>query len=137
VDEINVSGVGKLVAPPCILVADDNADILSLNRQVLDSAGYRVDTAENGSLAWDALQAKSYDLLITDNDMPRMSGFELIEKLRAAGMTLPVIFVSGTTPIDAFEAHAWLTISARLPKPYAVADLLKLVAAILGDLRSA
>jgi DNA-binding response OmpR family regulator len=117
---------------PFILVADDNADIRLLNWEVLTKAGYCVDTAEDGAAAWDALQAKSYDLLVTDNDMPRITGFDLIKKMRMAGMMLPVIFVSGTTPTEALEGRSGLRITARLPKPYAIADLLKLVEGILG-----
>jgi CheY-like chemotaxis protein len=130
-DEIILSRADKQTSPPCILVADDNADIRCLSTEVLARFGYCVDAAEDGALAWDALQAKTYDLLITDNDMPRMSGFELIGKLREAGMTMPVILVSGTTPLGALEEHAWLRISARLSKPHPIADLLKLVEEVL------
>jgi CheY-like chemotaxis protein len=130
-DEMNFSQMEKLTSPPCILVADDNADVRFLHTEVLVESGYRVDAAEDGAAAWDALQAKSYDLLITDNDMPRMSGFELIWKLRNAGMKLPVILVSGTAPPGALEEYAWLRITARLPKPYAIADLLTMVEEVL------
>jgi CheY-like chemotaxis protein len=112
-------------------VADDNPDIRYLNSEALVGLGYCVDAVEDGVLAWEALQAKSYDLLITDNDMPKMSGFELIERLRKEGMTLPVIFVSGTTPPGALEKHAWLRISATLSKPHPIADLMILVEEVL------
>jgi YesN/AraC family two-component response regulator len=57
-----------------------------------------VDTAEDGEFGWEALQAKNYDLLITDNNMPKVSGLELVKKLRSARMALPVILASGAMP---------------------------------------
>jgi CheY-like chemotaxis protein len=122
----------KQASAPCILVAEDNADIRRINAEVLTDSGYCVDAAEDGAVAWNALQAKSYDLLITDNDMPAMSGLELIEKLRTAGMTLPVILVSGTMPMVELHEHAWLQITARLSKPHAIIDLLNMVEEILS-----
>src|ERR1035441_6822218 len=84
-------------SPPCrILVVDDEPDIRRLNAEVLKSSGYEVDTAEDGKAGWQALQAvthapDSYDLLITDHNMPELSGLALVKKLRAARMALPVI----------------------------------------------
>ena len=69
-----------------ILVVDDEPLIRELCTELLDDPGYEVDTAENGAVAWDALQMKGYDLLITDNEMPQVSGIELVKKLQAAQM---------------------------------------------------
>ncbi|MBE0544257.1 MAG: response regulator, partial [Verrucomicrobia bacterium] len=79
-----------------ILVVDDDDSIRQLNTAVLTRAGYTVDAAEDGVVAWHALNAESYDLLITDNNMPALTGIELLQKMRAARMCLPVIVASGT-----------------------------------------
>ena len=57
-----------------ILVVDDDGDIRHLNSEVLACSGYKVDVAADGALGWDALQLNSYDLLLTDHDMPNLTG---------------------------------------------------------------
>ena len=78
-----------------ILVLDDDEAIRVLHARMLGRAGHEVDTGDNGDAGWKALQAKQYDLLITDNDMPKMSGEELIQKIRSESMVLPIILASG------------------------------------------
>jgi CheY-like chemotaxis protein len=115
-----------------ILLVDDDADIRRLNARVLLGAGYLVDTAEDGAVAWHALKLNCYDLLITDNNMPNLSGVELIERLAVARPLLPVILVSGTMPAEELNQRPWLRIEAMLLKPYAVPEFLGKVEAVLG-----
>jgi DNA-binding response OmpR family regulator len=82
-------------------VADDDSDICQLSVRVLVRSGYHVDAAEDGAAAWEALQLKAFNLLITDHDMPRLTGVELVKKLRSARMALPVILVTGRLPVEA------------------------------------
>lgn len=86
--------------------------------EVLIRHGYHVDAAEDGAVAWDALQANRYDLMITDNAMPHLTGIELLKKLRAARMTLPVIMATGSLPEAEFVVQPWLQPSAMVIKPY-------------------
>ena len=79
-----------------ILVADDDEGIRRLISAVLARAGFDVNTASDGQQAWEALLHEPYDLLVTDNEMPRLAGVELIARIRDAGMSLPVIVASGT-----------------------------------------
>ena len=81
-----------------ILVVEDDAAVRRVNTEILICSGYQVDAAEDGAVAWDALQLKKYDLIVTDNDMPRVTGVELIQKVQAAGMALPVIMATGALP---------------------------------------
>src|ERR1051325_11485038 len=67
-----------------ILVADDDGDVRHLTAKLLKRCGYEVDTAEDGATAWDSLQRNRYHLLITNHHIPKVSGVELLEKLRAA-----------------------------------------------------
>src|SRR6185369_4261945 len=80
---------------------------------------------------------QSYDLLITDNRMPRVTGLELIKKLRSEDMTLPVILASGTVPVEELNRHPWLQLDASLPKPFTITQLLETVKTVLGSLQSA
>lgn len=106
-----------------ILVVDDNEDIRRLNTEVLAESGYQVDTAADGARAWDSLQIKNYDLLLTDYGLPRVNGLSLIKKLRAARITIPVILVSGTVSAEDLK-HPRLHIDATLCKPYTLSELL-------------
>jgi CheY-like chemotaxis protein len=117
--------------PQRILVAENDDDTCRLNVEVLMDSGYEVDAAEDGVVAWDALQLNSYDLLITDNNMPKMSGVELLKKLHAARMALPVILTSGTMPVEELKQHPWLQFQATLHKPYSLAKLLGTVGSVL------
>jgi DNA-binding response OmpR family regulator len=117
--------------PQRILVVDDEPLIRHLSTKVLAGCGYQVDTAEDGAAAWQALNSDSYDLLVTDNNMPKVSGVELLKMLHAARMTLPVIMVSGAMPTDELSWHPWLQIDASLAKPFSSAALLETVRRVL------
>jgi DNA-binding response OmpR family regulator len=114
-----------------ILVVDDDAELRLLSAAVLVDSGYQVDTAEDGAAGWDALHAKHYDLLITDNNMPKVSGVELVKKLRSARMALPVILTSGALPTELLNRQPWLRLAATLAKPFAVDELLDTVKKVL------
>ena len=110
-----------------ILVVDDDISIRQLNTNILLRRGYEVDAAEDGAAAWEALCSDSYDLLITDNVMPKLSGVELLKRLRAARMELPVIMATGSLPREDFTRHPWLQPEVTLLKPYAIEEMLRTV----------
>lgn len=117
---------------PRILVVDDDADIRRLNATLLRNAGFRVTTAEDGAAALAALYVDTYDLLLTDHNMPRLTGLELLNELHHAGRTLPTIMVSGNPPED-LNRYPWLEIAAVLLKPYAATDLPTTVRRVLSS----
>jgi DNA-binding response OmpR family regulator len=111
--------------PHRILVVDDDPFVRHLNIMILNGAGYRVDAAEDGVVAWDLLRINRYDLLVTDNNMPEVSGFELIKKLRAAGMALPVVMATGKPPEEDCTPYLWLQLAVTLLlKPYTAEEFL-------------
>jgi anti-anti-sigma factor len=111
-----------------ILVVDDNPDILQFCADALTDSGYRVDTAEDGSAGWNVLHANSsnYNLLITDNTMPKISGIELVRILRNAHMDIPVILASSEFPAEMSRNPA-LELAATLLKPYTIEELVRTV----------
>jgi len=117
-----------------ILVADDDSAIRELIAISLSRSGYEVDTARDGAEAWKALNEVSYYLLITDYQMPKVTGLELIQLLRSKEMALPVILVSGTIPTEELRRQPWLNVDATLPKPFNVEELLDVVKNILSSL---
>jgi CheY-like chemotaxis protein len=122
----------KANSPPRVLLVDDDHYVRELNAGVLIRFGCIVDTAGDGAAAWKALNDENYNLLITDNKMPRVTGMELIKKLRSEDMTLPVILASGTVPMEELKQYPWLQLAAMLPKPFTPAELLDTVKKVLN-----
>lgn len=79
-----------------VLVVDDSLTVRELERKLLLSRGYQVAVAVDGMDGWNALRAEPFDLLITDIDMPRMDGIELVTQVRQDPRlrSLPVMVVS-------------------------------------------
>ncbi len=119
--------------PDHILVVEDDIFFRRLNTEVLVGSGYEVDAAADGVAAWQALNTEGYDLLITDNSMPKMSGVELLKKLRGARMALPVIMATGTFPTEEFARYPWLQPTAALLKPYTGEQMLRTVKKVLRE----
>jgi DNA-binding response OmpR family regulator len=128
---MNMNPAAKTKPPPRILVVDDEPWIRLLSAEVLLHSGYQVDEAEDGVAAWEALQLNRYDLLVTDNNMCRLTGIGLIKKLHAARLALPVILMSGAMPTEELNRHPWLQIEAALLKPFTTDELLANVERVL------
>ena len=114
-----------------ILVVDDEPQIRQLITNSLAREGYEVDIAEDGAGAWEALQVRRYDLMITDNSMPKVTGIALVKRLRSQSSTLPVVMASGTIPTEELNRHPSLGINAILLKPFAIDEMLNTVKRIL------
>jgi len=85
-----------------VLLADDSLVAGELQKNILLAAGYETDLAHDGAEAFEMLHQKEWDLLITDVDMPHLSGFELTALVRADDRLrdIPVIIVTGRDSID-------------------------------------
>src|SRR5450432_1999881 len=136
---ITVHAHHKSIAPHCfrILLVDDAIYVQELNAGTLIRAGYNVETADDCADAWKALNSRSFDLLITQNEMPRLTGLELVKKLRSADMKLSVILTTEKKPVEEFEPHAWLRLDATLPKPFTAMALLNTVEKVLRATKNA
>lgn len=79
-----------------ILVVDDSITVREMERKLLENRGYLVDIAVNGVEGWSAVRSNRYDLVISDIDMPRMNGIELVKQMRSHPRlhSTPVIIVS-------------------------------------------
>jgi len=71
--------------------------------------------------------------VITDNNMPGLTGIELLHKVRAARMVLKVILATGTLPTEEITDSPWLQSIATLPKPYTIAELVEAVNTVLRE----
>jgi two-component system chemotaxis response regulator CheY len=121
---ISTAARGETNLPVRILFVEDDNSIRQLSSTALRHSGYHVDAAEDGSAGWEALEARCYDLLITDNNMPKVSGVELVKMVCSARMTLPVVMASGTIPTEALNRDSSLQLEATLLKPSTMEELL-------------
>lgn len=118
-----------------ILYAEDNDDVREITAASLRRAGYNVVAVANGRSAWEELHRNDFDLLITDNDMPGLTGLELIVKIRREGMALTVILASGAGGALRGPVLEQLRLNARLQKPFTRDELLNAVKSALRDAR--
>lgn len=83
------------VAPPNILLVDDNRDGLLVRRSLLEEVGYRVQIAIDGEEGLKLFEACPFDVVVTDYRMPRMNGTELIQRIRHLRPNAAIILLSG------------------------------------------
>jgi DNA-binding NtrC family response regulator len=107
-----------------ILVADDEASFRELLADVLEGAGHQVVEARDGVEALAALQHGSFDLVLTDQRMPRMGGLELVRRSRELSAPAPVVVLTayGTIPeaVEAVRLGAADYLTKPLPSPAAL-----------------
>ncbi len=119
-----------------ILVADDETHILNVVSIKLSNAGYQVETAEDGAEAYRAAKANPPDLLITDYQMPNLSGVELCAKLAAdpPTRTIPAILLTARGYSISPQDKASSGIRRVIDKPFSPREVLACVEEILADM---
>ncbi|MFI5909093.1 PleD family two-component system response regulator [Dactylosporangium sp. NPDC051541] len=117
-----------------ILVAEDDADIRDLFTMALQGAGVAVTAVENGEAALAELASNTFDMLVTDMWMPRVSGLDLCKKLRATPAThdMPVLMLSAYGRLRGREEAKMAGASDYLMKPLRPSQLISKVDAMLG-----
>lgn len=115
-----------------ILVADDEFDILSSIKVVLESEGYKVITCGNGKEALSIIEQMQPDLLITDTTMPHMSGLELLQELAKSKSRVRMrsILMSNVRPEKKQKELKW---EAILIKPFTLDQLITTVRRVVPD----
>ncbi len=107
-----------------ILLIDDNDTLREMLGYALKSFGYEVETARDGISGLEKLEQKSYDLLITDNNMPRMGGLKLIEETSQREIDIKTVLISGDLTKDIVESAKKRGVFECLAKPFSL-DLLR------------
>ena len=120
-----------------LLVIEDEVNILKLMNIRLSKSGFNVFTAENGEAGLAVVQKEEIDLVIADVMMPVMDGFEFLERLRADGKNIPVIFVTAKESLDDKRTGFNLGADDYMVKPIDHEELLLRVNALLkrADIR--
>jgi DNA-binding response OmpR family regulator len=109
-----------------ILVVDDNHEIRGFTKMFLEKAGYTVATASDGEEGFRYYQEHRSDIsmLLTDVAMPKIGGYQLVDRVLAIDSQLPILFMSG----DAFSGYRGLECVA---KPFGPAELVERVSRVL------
>src|SRR5712672_890671 len=114
-----------------ILAVDDDENMQFLQGRLLARAGYNVTAVADGEEAWTALLTERFDLLLADQNMPRLRGLDLVARMRAEGMTLPVIINSGCLDLREAPDYPHLGLAAVLHKSFHFTELMDAVRRIL------
>ena len=113
-----------------ILIADDEVTIRTMLKDWLESFDYNILTAEDGQAAWEVWNENTCDLLITDINMPRMNGIELLQKIKEKNKDFPVIVITGVSVSSAELQSKDFGADAYLIKPFKMKDLYQKIDAI-------
>lgn len=116
----------EVVSRRC-LVVDDNQTVMRLVAQMLTALGHRVEMAENGAGALGRISANSYDLVLTDLEMPSMNGFFLASKIRKASPGTKIVIMTGRCQAEVFDLMAKDVVDAWLFKPFDIGELFHLL----------
>jgi two-component system, chemotaxis family, chemotaxis protein CheY len=118
------------VQAPHVLVVDDDDGIRGTIAEILESEGYDVATAVNGLAALARIAERAPSLILLDLQMPGMSGWEVLGRLREQGTRIPVVFMTAGYRAQAEAARH--NAEGHLGKPFEMDDLLAVVARLTG-----
>ena len=132
--EVPAEVIEPVVAQTSVMVVDDSLTVRKITGRLLEREGYRVITAKDGTDALEQLIETVPDVILSDIEMPRMDGFDLLRNLRADDRTreIPVIMITSRLADKHREYAMSLGANHYLGKPYDEDELLGLIASLTG-----
>ena len=115
---------------PHILIVEDNLAMCRVIQVILEKAGHNVTCAHDGQSGWHAALENRFDLIITDQQMPKMTGIELCQKLRTHDhyASTPVLMLTAKgLELDLSRLKQELGIAEIFAKPFSPAKIIKVV----------
>jgi DNA-binding response OmpR family regulator len=128
------SPVGRsshLLGSKTILIVDDSPMIRECIAQLVVREGFSAETARNGVEAWSAICNREFDMIITDHQMPKMTGLNLIRKVREASIEAPCILISSELPEAETTLMPLIKPGATLVKPFKFETLVNVMFSLL------
>jgi DNA-binding NtrC family response regulator len=111
-----------------VLVVDDESNLRLVVRKELTRLGNEVEVASDGEEAWQLLEEKDFEVMLTDINMPRMNGIELLRRLRENHQNPPeVIMLTGYATVESAIEAMKLGAYDYLMKPYRISELAVLI----------
>jgi EAL domain-containing protein (putative c-di-GMP-specific phosphodiesterase class I) len=111
------TSIGGAAGARTILVVDDDALVARSLRRVLEVAGYQVTTVDDGRAAVEKITHNAYDVVLSDIQMPGMSGVELLSVVRSYDLDVPVLLMTGEPSLETAIEAVSLGALQYLPKP--------------------
>ncbi len=115
-----------------LLIVDDADDIRVAISEILIDQGYVVDAAASGIAALQALERVTYDLMLLDLKMPGIDGVEVMKRVRAAGLDLPVVIITAHPTVESAIIAVRTGVRDYLPKPFGADELLAVVEKVIA-----
>ena len=118
-----------------VLIADDEPNIVISLEFLLQQAGYQVQVAHDGQQAWEAIQRQPPDLVLLDVMMPRLSGFDVCQKIREnpAWQSMRIVMLTAKGREVEVSKGLALGADAYISKPFSTQELLAQVSDLLAD----
>lgn len=110
-----------------ILLVDDNLQILELYEEILSGEGFKLKKAKNGEMAIEALEKQPFDMIITDLNMGKVDGLEVLKRAKELHPETMVIVMTGNTDIEYAIEALRLHADDYLLKPFRIHHLLERV----------
>ncbi|MBB6734438.1 response regulator transcription factor [Cohnella zeiphila] len=114
-----------------VLVVEDDASLLRIVRDVFEGEGFATDGAETGDAGWYWAEQAVHDLIVLDLMLPGMNGLEIVRKLRAKSLDIPVILLTAKDAVEDLVAGLDAGADDYVTKPFAVSELLARTRAVL------
>jgi len=117
------------------LIVDDNIALARVTQFALDAAGFETETAYNGKLALEAARSSQFDIVITDQQMPEMTGVELSRELRLLPnyVDCPIVLLTAKgLELELPRLREELGINATFPKPFSPSAVVSAVQELLA-----
>lgn len=118
-----------------ILIVDDEIDVLELCKRILETKGYQVKTASNGYEAINMAKFEVFDLLLTDNQMPGITGLEIAQALKQSDPNIICVTMTGFSTIDIVIEALKIDIDEFVMKPFTPNELSMAIAKALEKQR--
>jgi len=107
-----------------LLYVEDNESVRLSNIELLKNFFSDIDTATNGKEGWEKFQANAYDIVITDINMPYMSGIEMIHHIRQINQDVTILIVSAYSDVEYFTSSIKVGIQGYVIKPTSIEQLI-------------
>jgi len=117
-----------------LLIVDDAKLFLRSFRRLLCHEGYDVTTAENGFEALEHLKKETFDLVVTDIEMPKMNGLEMLKKIQILKRDLMVIVLTAFGSLDKKEEALKLGASGYIEKPVEIDYIKGVIGKLLKEM---
>ncbi len=114
-----------------ILIIDDEQEILEKLKLILEGEHYTIDIAADGQQALERIWADEYDLILLDIMLPHVDGFQILQELREAKISTPVLMLTARSSIDDRVTGLDKGADDYLTKPFSIAELLARIRALI------